>query len=221
MNLTEHRVFRGKREQKGMALVISIMLLALLTVIAIGFMTLSISATRLTSTDSAGSIARANARLALMLAIGNLQKSVGPDQRVSATASIFDTDPDTPEIDGVNLPHALGAWSTVLANGDPIIYQADDGYHADRRNPSDPGTIDHRDNVFSWLISGSEDPAFDPRTSPATVGSGATVLGYDNGEEVIAPLVAVEGKTASGDGAYASTLPISECSRPLCNTTKM
>lgn len=142
-------------------------------------------------------IAQSNARMALMVAIGQLQQSMGPDQRVSASASIFDTDPTTAEIDGVNLPHTLGAWSTLTANGDPIIYQTDDGYHMDHRNPSDTTFEDHRENVISWLISGGEQTGFDPRTSSLQEGTTAITLGFDNGQKVMAPLV----NTVSSDGA--------------------
>lgn len=58
----------------------------LLTVIAVGFLTLSSISLRSSSHGDIMQIARANARLALMLAIGDLQKQLGPDTRISVTA---------------------------------------------------------------------------------------------------------------------------------------
>ncbi len=69
---------------RGFALVVTLSLLVLLTVVAIGLLSLSGITLRSSSQSAAMSEARANARLALMLALGELQKELGPDQRISA-----------------------------------------------------------------------------------------------------------------------------------------
>ena len=53
-----------------------------------------------------------NALFALNLAIGDLQNEMGPDKRISATASILDEFPETDVIDGVNNPYWTGAWDS-------------------------------------------------------------------------------------------------------------
>lgn len=73
---------------KGFALVVTLSLMILLTVIAAGLLSLSSVALRSSSQQSAEITARANARMALMLAIGELQKSTGPDQRITMTSSL-------------------------------------------------------------------------------------------------------------------------------------
>ncbi|MGJ8652437.1 MAG: hypothetical protein ACSHX8_04125 [Opitutaceae bacterium] len=60
--------------------------------------------------------ARLNAQLGLQVAIGELQAAMGPDARVSANASILDSDPSTAEIDGVEHTHWLGVYPTVDPN---------------------------------------------------------------------------------------------------------
>jgi hypothetical protein len=45
-----------------------------------------------------------------MLALGELQKTMGPDQRITAPSAIFDTLPETDEVDGVNHRHLTGVW---------------------------------------------------------------------------------------------------------------
>jgi len=60
----------------------------LLTIIAVGLLTLSSISLRATSQGQAMAEARANARLAMMMALGELQKTAGPDRRVTAPANL-------------------------------------------------------------------------------------------------------------------------------------
>ena len=72
---------------RGFALIVTISLMVLLMVIGLGLLTLSAISMRSQRIGSAQSVARANARLALLIAIGDLQKHAGPDQRVTATGA--------------------------------------------------------------------------------------------------------------------------------------
>ena len=93
--------------RRGFALIVTISMLVLLSMVAIGLLSVSTITIRTTSRDAALLEARANARLALMLAIGELQKQLGPDQRVSAEGSIL--------ADTVNHPHWTGVWDSWRA----------------------------------------------------------------------------------------------------------
>jgi len=86
--------FSGHRapDARGFALVVTVSLLVLLSVIALGFLSLSAVSLRGSSLENAQMQARANARLALQMAIGELQRHAGPDTRVTAPASILDGD---------------------------------------------------------------------------------------------------------------------------------
>lgn len=90
-------------------------MLVLLTLLAVGMLSLSTVSLRSSKGGSAQLEARANARLALQLAIGELQMSMGPDQAVSAPASIFDSDPESQQMDGVANP----LWVLALPSVDP------------------------------------------------------------------------------------------------------
>jgi Tfp pilus assembly protein PilX len=74
------------RNTRGFALVISLSLMVLLTVLAVGLLGLSSLALSTSTRETDLAEARANARMALALAIAQLQKQTGPDQRVTMTA---------------------------------------------------------------------------------------------------------------------------------------
>lgn len=99
--------------KRGFALIVTISLMILLTVIAVGLLTLSSISLRNARQADAMSVARANARLALMLALGDLQKSAGPDQRVTARA---DVDP----LNAAN-PRLTGVWNSMPTTPLPVL----------------------------------------------------------------------------------------------------
>jgi hypothetical protein len=96
----------------GFALVITLSLMILLTIIAVGLLSLSAISLRSSSQGQAIATARANAKLALMLAIGDLQKHAGPDQRITAPASILDSVPETETPDNVGEAQVTGVWNS-------------------------------------------------------------------------------------------------------------
>jgi len=75
----------------------------LLTVLAVGLLSLSTISLRSVSRQAATDIARANARMALMLALGELQKSTGDDRRITADGAIFPS---------AKHPNAVGVWKS-------------------------------------------------------------------------------------------------------------
>lgn len=98
----------------GFALIATIMLMVLLAILTIGTLSLSVVTLRSTSQDAAQSQARANARMALMLAIGELQKQMGPDQRISANADILSIDESGTPTTVLN-PKWTGVWDSWIA----------------------------------------------------------------------------------------------------------
>jgi len=91
--------------KRGFALVVTLSLMILLTVIAVGLLTLSGISLRSSAQGMAQATARSNARLAMMIAIGAMQKSLGPDQQISANASSVAATASQPNI--------LGAWGSL------------------------------------------------------------------------------------------------------------
>ena len=134
--------FGGNR---GFALVATLSLMILLTVIAVGLLSLSSVSIRSSSRGSAQQQAQANARLALMLALGELQRELGPDQRVSASGGQQLKESD---MSGGN--HWTGVYDSWSAGSEER-----------------PAPIFRR-----WLISGDEsvvtNPAIPQNSAPAS-----------------------------------------------------
>ncbi len=108
-NARRTSLFRIHSNSRGFALVISLTLMVLLTVVAVGLLTLSSISIRSSTQGEAMQMARSNARMALSLAIGQLQKSVGPDQRITAPANLY-----SPQAH----PGLTGAWESVKLSPD-------------------------------------------------------------------------------------------------------
>lgn len=146
---------RTSLKHNGFALVVALMLMILLTVVAVGLLSLSTIALRSSVQSDAAAIARSNARMALMLAIGDLQKFTGPDKRITASASILQRESNTaPPND-----KWVGAWRTdelkSPSAASPFLKidtRGGSGYSDLRGNapPADPAG-----QCLGWLVSGT------------------------------------------------------------------
>jgi len=96
--------------KSGFALIIVLLIMVLLTIIALGLLSLSSIELRTggQATDMAN--ARANARLGLILAIGDIQKELGPDQKITAVSEILN--PNDVASSKLNHTHLTGVWNS-------------------------------------------------------------------------------------------------------------
>ena len=111
------RLHTSTRKNFGFALVATVSMMVLLTLVAIAMLSLSTIEQRSSGggSNEADRMARANARMALMIAIGELQKAAGPDQRVTATSTLLGSSGNaytsgTTAQDGKK--HWVGVWDT-------------------------------------------------------------------------------------------------------------
>ena len=147
----QHPRQSASRMHKGFALVVALSLMILLTIVAVGLLSLSAVSLRVASQEVALSEARANSRLALMLAIGELQKTMGPDARISARAETLAMHPALGASVAANTPKA---WWVGVSGSDP-----EKGI--DSVNP-----VGAANPAVVWLVSGL-DPEAPPQTQIA------------------------------------------------------
>jgi len=114
------RIYRSLFLGNGFTLITTIFVLTLLAMIAVGLLSLSSVTLSSTRQVSAMDEARANARVALILAIGQLQKAAGPDQRVTAHAEVVETELGAAE-GGLENPYWTGVWRNYV-EGDGVSY---------------------------------------------------------------------------------------------------
>ncbi len=84
MRPSENRIRRGR----GFALIVTISMMVVLALLVVGLLGLSVISLRTSSQGAALAEAQANARLALDLAISELQSELGPDRRINCQADI-------------------------------------------------------------------------------------------------------------------------------------
>ncbi|MBN8459532.1 MAG: hypothetical protein J0M04_17015 [Verrucomicrobia bacterium] len=189
----------SSRRQQGFALVVTLTLMVLLTLLAVGLLSLSSVELR-KSGNGAAAQARANARLGLILALAEIQEHLGPDQRVSADATVGTH--GTPAH-----PHWLSVWTTTSPDGSPwITRNGEQGGLSDRRQSTGWKARDER---IACLVSGNEsgiiyqeEQAASGDTMVPLVDQGSLGEDVSPGEIIRAPKVAVA-DSKKGSGSYA------------------
>jgi Tfp pilus assembly protein PilV len=128
----------------GFALLITVVLTALLVLILVSMASLVRVETQVASNTQRLQVARQNALFGLQVALGQLQKYAGPDQRVTARADLTATATNpTPN------PYYTGVWdagAAATAAGEASTRTATEE-NAGRLNPLLPSV---------WLVSGNE-----------------------------------------------------------------
>ena len=181
---------RAKTGRGGFALVVTLSLMILLTIIAVGLLTLSSISLRASSQEKAMAEARANARLALMLALGDLQKHLGPDRAITAPSEILATPSAS-----IAKPNTTGVWESwwdFNPNGAP-------DYGSEKTS-----------RFRRWLVSSADMAAAGSRDFVTTgwtgksielVGNGSLGAGATTAGKVTAGLVPVS-KNGRVQGSY-------------------
>ncbi len=171
------KIRRDMRGERGFALVVTLSLMILLSILALGMLSLSSIALRTSSGSDSQLLARANARMALMMAIGQLQREMGPDSRISA-------------------PHDVGNPS----DGMPRWTAVYDAWKTDPANSSAALTPQSRVPKFrSWLVSGANGATGD---MIPMVGNGSLGTGAAPEDLVSAPLVDLSAPGKKGKIAW-------------------
>ncbi len=171
-----HARLQRRRNRGGFALTVTLTLMVLLAILALGLLSLSSVSLRTISRSDAEATARANARLALQLAIGQLQAELGPDQRISAPATLLEA-PATPHQSRKYWTAVYDSWAeTQTARPAPAF-----------RN---------------WLVSQDSTTSPDRTFASAAPDSDSVTVFSHGTEQVVVPKIAAPGGTGTGAVAW-------------------
>ncbi|MEM1221945.1 MAG: hypothetical protein AAGH40_04220 [Verrucomicrobiota bacterium] len=135
----------------GFALVISLSLMAFILLLVLSMVTLMQVENTTSDVSKKQMQAQQNAILSLQIALGELQKNMGPDQRVSARADILDSSSSTRS-------NRIGVWS-AQPDGSTLY-----------------GENYNRGDLVAWLASDARDPSgngYDTNYNQRTLGGSA------------------------------------------------
>ncbi|MFH1500104.1 MAG: hypothetical protein ABII82_20040 [Verrucomicrobiota bacterium] len=156
----------------GFALLITVTLVAFLVLITVGLATLTRVETQVAANSQTQDQARQNALMALNIALGQLQKHTGPDQRVTATADLSAASTGerlAPGAAASNSASVNGTPNGLLPSGAAASVQTGTRWWTGvwgRSGPSyatpglSPYVATPSPVLLNWLVSGNEDRAF-------------------------------------------------------------
>ncbi|MFH1499056.1 MAG: hypothetical protein ABII82_14665, partial [Verrucomicrobiota bacterium] len=174
--------------RRGFALLVTIVLVAFLVLIVVSLAALSRVETSVAANSRQVDQARQNALTALNVAIGQLQKHAGPDQRVTARADLEH---------GETVPNArwTGAYGRAMAAD---YAQTPSAIAAALTDTAvvDPATGSSA-RLLGWLVSGNENDAFDPAAGVAADGRITTDAATLRAGIAFDPATTVTGLTAT------------------------
>lgn len=189
------RCLKDSAAAPGFALIATISVMVLLVMVALAMLSLSTIELRSSTGNTYQATAQANARLALMEAIAELQTNLGPDQRISASSSILDSTPETEEITGLSglgSARVLGVWNSwdqwlnASSNGTTIRNTYSDG---------------RKERFRKWLVSHTDQTLLENAAAPTTLGFGFT---DENAVKLFTPSTLRD----DTDLVYAGLIPI-------------
>ncbi|MDG0993970.1 MAG: hypothetical protein P8O22_04465 [Akkermansiaceae bacterium] len=155
------RLQRGSMSavESGFALIATISVMVLLVMIALAMLSLSTIELRESQNGRAMAEAQANARVALMLAIGNLQKHAGSDMRITAPADILDD----------SYPLALGVWRSWEGTDHEASGTLKGRPKApDYSSKTKSASVSDSGRFVSWLVSGADENSL-PADAPSLI----------------------------------------------------
>ena len=213
MHGINHCISRG-RSRGGFVLVAVLLLVALATVLIVTTSSISQIERKAVSNSAQEELARLNALFALNFALSQLQSAAGPDQRVTATADILNSNSVTPS--PVFQPYWTGVWRTVNTNFTPAPWFRPQPLDVDTNGNAGTTTTALRpwstggggtNANITWLVSGAtNNSVVSPLSSTVTWTNSSVLLASNwgtNANNVLVPAVTLRnGTTNTGRYAY-------------------
>ena len=170
-------------------------MMILLSLLALGLLSLSSTVLRASNAGSAQLQARANARLAMTLAIGELQRTLGDDRRISADASLLMPQAQS-QSQSSSSAHVVGVWESWSPKLSKNLTGTAPNYAQEKEQ-----------RFLRWLISGPEEDLSNQgwAQSPATGLTTPLFSQLRDGFDLSAPLVDLGDGTSTGvsTGSFA------------------
>ena len=176
MNTSKTQKTRSER-RSGFALILALALMSLVFLLVVTLITFVGAELRLTDLRKQKVLANRNAQMGLMVAMGELQKHLGQDTRVTATADLLDEriegqnetySHDSPSSSGIDLNedgdidavpfgqrHWTGVWKhRADTKVSPRNYETGNAGHKETMYDSE--FDGHPEAEVAWLVSGNE-----------------------------------------------------------------
>jgi type II secretory pathway pseudopilin PulG len=155
-----HSTYRAPRSRRGFALLVTITLVAFLVLILVGLATFTRVETQVAGNAQTLAQARQNAILALNIALGELQRTAGPDQSITATGDL---------VTGKVNPLYIGVWDTTASGpldaATPAIWLVSGNEDTDNPRAINPDTdLDNNPNAILLVGTNTAGPE---NTAPA------------------------------------------------------
>lgn len=169
---------RSCQQSAGFSLLVTLTIMMLLLVIGVGLLSLSVISLRSSTVGDARARATANARLAVVMAIGELQTQTGDDRRITADASILGSVPQ-PQLVGVWSSWSPGLTSSPTDSAPNYETEKEERFRSWLVSSPNPEQLENPDwaqsttgNDWIELFSADHD-GFDLRAEPVTTESGS------------------------------------------------
>ncbi|MGJ8671352.1 hypothetical protein [Rubritalea sp.] len=177
----------NERASRGFALIATISVMSLLIMVGIGMLSLASVSRKNAAHERPRAEAMANARMALTIALAQLQESSGHDQRITATGDSVMA-PSATSSSSTSRKNWVGVWDSSTFNPNP--------------NSSDNEKSTH---FLRWLVSSSDetnitdaDPTLVSLKDPLTIFDGAGVA-----DDVEVDKISILGENGEANGSYA------------------
>jgi Tfp pilus assembly protein PilX len=190
------------KNKQGFALIISLAIMALIVGLILSMSALIRGELKKSSAYPQNELAKQNALLALKLAIADIQKAAGPDQKITSTAAILDSSASTSEIDGVDQPHWTGVWTT----GSNVLDSTGSDAQRSLSLGSKTASQSQKSENAAWLVSkpfDDEDKSINPLDSHKDASQiMATSIGPEE-NDVEVPLASIRNSSSESSGSLA------------------
>ena len=183
------------RRERGFALLITITLLAFLVLLLVSLASLTRVETQVAANNQQLAQARQNALMALNIAVGQLQKYAGPDQRTTARADLEN-----------GAGKSSGMWTGVYGSSVTADYaDTPSAIQSALTNSSNVNIYGSSARLLNWLVSGNETVVFSPAWGSGDVGTKGQITGYPDPASTTAVPFKPTGTVANLTATTAST----------------